>query len=302
MSKEENINEPEREPDLREYSGESGVSLKLMNIGLWVADHRRRIFKGVIIFMISLSVFFFIYSGYGYVKYYLAGDPNANQINNNLVIPRVETIDLEAGQMKVLSSNGHTDLLVEVFNANDKYTASFNYCFKQTGADIFCGEAFIFPGEKKFVMALAQEVTGSRSELSFVIVDTTWRRLDAHLIPNWTYFFNQRLDFAVMDVSFESGTASGLSDKLNLNTLDFSIKNQTAYGYYEAPLNIFLYSGTEVVAVNHYLLNNFLPGETRSVKMSWPGSFGSVNRTDVIPDINIMDDTVYLKYQGSAVQ
>ncbi len=104
-----------------------------------------------------------------------------------------------------------------------------------------------------------------------------------------------------MDLNFSAGSVSGLSDKVNLNTLDFSVKNQTPFGYYEAPLNIFLYSGSEIVAVNRYILNNFLPGETRFVKMSWPGNFGSANRTDVVPDINIIDDGVYLKYQGSGV-
>ncbi len=173
MSKGENVNDRERESDLKEYNGESDISLKMMNIGLWVADHRRRIFKGIIIFMIVLIAFFFIYSGYNYVVYLLAGDPNANQIDNNLQIPRVKTIDLATEQVKVLDNDGHFDLIAGVTNANDKYSAIFNYCFKQAATDINCGQAFIFPGEKKYVMALAQSFAGSRSELSFVIVDTS---------------------------------------------------------------------------------------------------------------------------------
>ncbi len=301
MSKEENLNGQNKDIDLKNYNDEADVSLKRMNFGLWVAEHRRRIIKIVIIFLISLSAFFFIYSSYSYIVYFISGDPNSELINNNLSFAsRQVTSDLETAALQVFDLDGHSDLAIQVTNPNDKFMANFSYCFKQGDKDLACGKSFILPSEKKNILALAQAFSGSRSELSFSISDIFWRRIDAHQIPNWADFLGQRLDFAFSDMNFASAAASGLSDKVNLSTFDFSVKNQTAYGYYEAPLNIFLYSGSEIVGVNRYILQNFLPGETRSVKIIWPGRFNSVNRTEVIPDINIMDDNVYLKYQGAS--
>lgn len=301
MSKEENLNSQNKDIDLKNYSNESGVSLKRMNFGLWIAEHRRRIIKTVIISLILLSAFFFIYSSYSYIVYFISGDPNAELINNNLSFAaRQVTSDLQTAPPQVFDNDGHSDLAIQVTNPNSKFMANFSYCFKQGDQDIACGRSFILPSENKNILALARDFSGSRSELSFHISDIFWRRIDAHQIPDWAVFFSQRLDFAFSDMKFASAAMSGLSDKVNLSTFDFSIKNQTAYGYYEAPLNIFLYSGSEIVAVNRYILQNFLPGETRSVKISWPGRFNAVNRTEVIPDINIMDDSVYLKYQGTS--
>jgi len=302
MSKDENLYNQNKEIDLKNYNDGAGVSLKRMNFGLWVSEHRRRIIKLFIIFLILLSAFFFIYSSYNYIVYFISGDPNSQLINNNLSLSTGKiTSDLETAPLQVFDNGDHSDLAVQVSNPNEKFMASFNYCFKSGNKDISCGLGFIFPNEKKYILALASEFSGSRSELSFNISDIFWRRIDAHQIPSWTDFYSQRLDFAIFDLNFASASASGLSDKINLNTLDFSVKNQTAYGYYEAPLNIFLYSGSEIVAVNRYLIKNFLPGETRNVKISWPGNFSAVNRTEIVPDVNIMEDKVYLKYQGVSV-
>lgn len=299
MPKKENLDGRNKDIDLKNYNDKAGVSLKRMNFGLWVAEHRRRLIKIFIVFLILLSAFFFIYSSYYFIVYLTSGDPNAQLLNNNLSFStRQEVSGLEVSPLQVFDNDGQPDLAVQVVNPNEKFMANFSYCFKLGDKDVACGQDFILPAEKKYILALASEFSGSRSELSFSISDIFWRRLDAHQIPNWADFYSQRLDFAISDLNFTAAALSGLSDKVNLNTLDFSIKNQTAYGYYEAPLNIFLYSGSGLVAVNRYRLQNFLAGETRTVKISWPGRFDAVNRTEVAPDINIMDNNVYLKYQG----
>jgi len=306
MSKEENLNGSSqgadlknKDIDLKNYDDQSGLSVKSMNFGLWIAEHRRRIIKAIIVILILLSAFFFIYSSYNYIVYFISGDPNSQLINDNLSFAtRQVTNNLEIGSLQAFDTDGHSDLLVKVSNPNEKFMATFSYCFKLAETEMNCGQSFILPNDSKYILALAQEINGSRSELSFSVSNTFWRRIDAHQIPDWGNFYNTHLDFAVSDLNFASAANSGLSDKVNLSNLGFTIKNQTAYGYYEVPLDIFLYNGSEVVAVNRYLLTNFLAGDTRDVNISWPGSFNSVNRTEVTPDLNIMDDSVYLKYQG----
>ena len=301
MSKKENLDGRNKDIDLKNYNDKAGVGLKRMNFGLWVAEHRRRMIKIFIIFLILLSAFFFIYSSYYFVVYLTSGDPNAQLLNDNLSFSARQAPGvLEISPLQIFSGDGQADLAIQITNPNEKFLANFSYCFKLGDKDVACGQDFILPAEKKHILALASEFSGSRSEVSFSISDIFWRRIDAHQIPSWTDFYSQRLDFAISDLNFTTAALSGLSDKVNLNTLDFSVKNQTAYSYYEAPLNIFLYSGSDLIAVNRYRLQSFLSGETRAVKISWPGRFDAVNRTEVAPDINIMDNNVYLKYQGTS--
>jgi hypothetical protein len=296
MSKNANL-DPDQ--DLKDYRDPSGVSLREMNFGLWLAEHRRRITKIIIAFLLALSAFFFIFSSYNYIIYFLSDDPNKQLANeNNLLSPRNVASNPEAEQLQIFRSNGNYDLAVKINNPNEKFLVTFKYCFSVADKGLACGDDFILPKESKYVLALGQTLSDEQTGVAFKITDIAWQRIDAHQIPNWGDFFLSRLNFSIADLNFLSATNSGLSKKVNLNTLEFTIKNETSYGYYKAPLNILFYSGSELVGVNRYFLYDFLSGEERPIKISWPGDLNAVNRTEVVPDINIIDEGVYLKYQG----
>jgi hypothetical protein len=152
------------------------------------------------------------------------------------------------------------------------------------------------PGESKYILAIGQTFSGDVSTLSFTTSAIFWQRIDGHKIPDWSTYATSRLNFGISDLNFAAAADSGLSNKLDLNSLSFAIKNSTAYSYYEAPLNILLFNGSTLVGVNRYLLENFLTGQSRNIKITWPGNLESVTQTQVVPDINIMDSTVYLPY------
>lgn len=285
--------------DLNNYRDSSGVSLRSMDFGLWFAENRKKFIKMTIIFLIVLSAFFFIYSSYNYIIYFISGDPNAQITDaNSPISPRKITSDLEISPLQSFSSGGHYDLAAKLKNPNDKFMASFQYCFSQNGKNLACGENFILPKEEKYVLSLAQDLSDGSGGLSFQISNVFWRRIDAHKIPEWSAFLTNHLDFPVTGLNFYSAAQSGLSDKVNLNTVEFSINNKTPYSYYEVPLDILLFNGSDLVGVQKSIMENYLTGETRAIKLSWAGDLPSVTRTEVKPDINILDDNVYLKYQG----
>lgn len=300
MAKEENLN---KGIDLKNYDDSTDVSLREMNFGLWLAEHRHKFLKILTGALIALCLFFFIYSSYNIIIYFISGDSSDQlAVGEVPTSPRQLTTDLVIAPLNIFSSGERYDLANRLENPNDKFMANFKYCFTFAGNDLVCGEDFILPNEKKYVLALGRELNGSQSEASFRIFDLFWRRIDAHQIPDWNTFVSSHLNFPVSAVSFSSGITNTLSEKINLNNLAFSLKNQTPYGYYEVPLNILLFSGEELVGVNRYLLQNFSAGDDRPIKISWPGSLSAVNRTEIMPDINIMDDQVYLKYQGEIVK
>ena len=122
--------------------------------------------------------------------------------------------------------------------------------------------------------------------------------MDKHEIPDWQNFYENHLDIVISETSFKSAQQSGLSEKLNLNQLDFTAENKTAYNYWQVDFDILLYSGNQIVSINRYSLADLMSGEKRLVQASWPGKFGRIDQIKIIPDINIMNNDVYIEYQG----
>ena len=286
--------------NLETYKDSTGVSLNDMNIGLWLSENRQKFLKILTIFLIVVCAALFIYSSYNYIIYFLAGDPNQQWSEDSSVFsPRKVTENLEVSPLQVFASGENHDLAVKLKNPNEKFMANFEYCFSQSDQDISCGNAFILPKEEKYLLILGQAIGGSVSELSFSISNIFWQRIDSHKIPDWDSFSFDRLNLLISGVSFTPGDNSGLSGKVKLNALEFSVKNQTAYGYYEVPLNILLFNGSNLIGVNSYLIPNFMSGEQREIRINWAGNLNGVNRIEIAPNLNIMNDNVYLKYQGA---
>lgn len=290
MDKDKNFEENR----LRSYDDPSGVSWREMHFGLWVAEHRRLITRAVTVFLILISAFFFIYSTYAYIIYFMRG-PIDNQPENQVVSPRnvVDNPVLEA--VKVLSRGDDYDLAVKITNPNDNFWADFSYCFYQGGNQIGCDKSFLLPAEEKQIMLLGSKITSSAG-VTFKIEDIFWSRLNRREIPDWPLFLAERTDFVVSNVEFLNANKSGLSELVKFNTLEFSIYNHSAYNYFEAPLEILFYSGSQLVGVERHLINNFMAGETRKVKISWPGDIGNVDDIKITPRIHILKSDVYLRY------
>lgn len=279
---------------LRSYKDPSGVSWREMNFGLWIAEHRRLITRVITVFLILLSAFFFIYSTYAYIIYFVRG-PIDNQVENQVLSPRKVVDDLILEPVRALARGGDYDLVLKINNPNDNFWADFRYCFYQDETQLECNNSFILPSEEKYVMLLASKITSSTG-VSFKIEDIFWSRVNRRAIPDWPLFLAERIDFVVSDIQFLNASRSGLSELVKFNTLEFSIYNHSAYNYFEAPLEILLYSGSQLVGVEWHLVNNFMAGETRAVKISWPGDIGNVDDVKITPRIHVIKDDVYLKY------
>jgi hypothetical protein len=102
----------------------------------------------------------------------------------------------------------------------------------------------------------------------------------------------------VQNTKFTNGVESGLSEKVSLSKLDFKISNNSACGYKSVPLTIVLKSQGQILAVNRYIINNFRSGEEKNIQLTWPGKLSNVNEVEILPDLNILDDLIYLKYSS----
>lgn len=296
-------NKNNQEIDLNKYKDFDGLSIKKMNFGLWLAENRENITKFFTIFLIVLSAGFFIYSSYSFFRYFASAPQNSLFDQSvELISPRNVVQEIEIGSPQVFVSNSKYDLAVNLNNPNSRFSAILDYCFSQNETNISCGQNFILPGEEKYILALGQNLNEGQSQIIFKITNIRWERIDMHTIPDWSIYSSTRLNLSFENIHFSPPSESGLSEKINLNALYFEVLNNSSFGYYELPLNILIFNGSELVAVNRYSLKNFLANEKRSVNLSWPGDFRNVTQIDIRPELNILEEAVFLKYQGAPVK
>jgi hypothetical protein len=285
--------------NLKKYHDLGGLTISKMNIGLWFSEKRKSLTRALTIFLIVISAFFFVYSTYNYVLYFLSGAVD-NQAESQVTSPRNVVTEMAVAPTEIFKNNDNYDLAALLKNPNDSFSAEFDYCFTQGETEIYCNHSFVLPSEQKYALALGVKLDSVAVSPGFKIKDIFWSRVNKRIIPDWQAYHNARLNFTISDITYLSASRSGLSENLKLNSLSFKAVNNSPYSYYEVPFDILLYSGSRLVGITRSVASNFLAGETRDLKLSWAGDQGSVSRVEITPRININDQDVYLKYQGSS--
>lgn len=304
-----NENEEQNIPvDINRYQDSFTPSAKKLDLGLWLIERGKYLRAGLIIFLIILAVMAWSRTIYGFA-YYITKGMNEDEILVREMVA-VQTIghdyilslsanDLVYSPVQVLRANGDKyDFVGQIENPNSGYSASFNYCFFEQNQEIECDESFVFPGETKNLLSLAKPFNYIPRDVNFIIKDIIWRRINNRQFPDWKNYRDGHLNIVIEGAEFKPSQASGLSEKLNLNTLKFTATNKTPFNYWEVSLTILLYSGNAIAGVNKYILTEFMSGEKQTVEMSWLGNLSGVDNIKIIPEVNILDNNVYIKYEG----
>lgn len=291
--------------DLNRYQDLSGLSAKKLNIGLWIVSHRRQFILLVTGFLVTISAIFYGYSLYNYIDYlFFSGKAERLAVEQMATVSPVDEEQriknaakkLEEFAPQVFLNNAKYDFLAQVKNSNTNFFADINYCFTDGANELACGSTFILPDETKYVAVFSADLKYRPVDVGIVIKSVNWQRLDLHKYTDWKNFAVSHLNFVVENAAFKTSDVSGLSEKIGLDILEFDIINKTAYNYWEVPVNIILFSGGTPVAINHYVLNEFISGTKKSVRISWPDSVPKPDQISVIPNLNIADESIFMKY------
>jgi hypothetical protein len=291
---------------LDRYSDTEGLSTRQLNIGLWYVRNKKKFFVILIILLILTAVGTIGYSLYQFSSYLIVGIPQDQQTYldltsaTSLVTNKVNVgNNISYSEVKMLPNQNNTmDLVAAVTNSSPSLSVRLKYYFVVDDKKIGEAEDFILPSDTKYLMSLNQAITSS-SLVNLVIEQTSFIRLDRHKVSDWNTYRSDRFNFLIENAKFTSGTDSGLSEKISLGQLDFKITNNSAFSYKTVPLAILLKSQGQIMAVNRYIINNFRSGEAKVIQLSWPGRVSSINEVEILPDINILDDTIYLNYSAS---
>jgi len=290
---------------LRNYRDVEGLSTRRLDFGLWYIRNRKKFFIALVVILALTAAGTVGYSLYQFSAYLLVGINQDKQ--NDLDLTSSASLltnkvnigsNISYSETRVLvGHDGKYDIVAAVTNANDRLAVRLDYGFEVNGQKLGSTQDFVLPGQTKYLMALSQNIAAG-SSANLAIDQTTFIRLDRHKISDWEQYRLERLNFTVENAKFTPSVDSGLSEKISLGQLDFKITNNSAYGYKVVPLAILLKSQGAIVAVNRYIINNFRSGEVKTIQLSWPGRLPAINEVEVLPDIDILDDNVFLKYSS----
>ena len=301
-------NEKPKTVDIKRYKDIGGLTLRRLDWGLWYVEHKKILQRILIGFLILVSGASWSYTIYGFAYYYTRGIAEdelmakqiieAGHLNHEAILMSMPK-DLVYDQTKILKANeDRYDFYARVMNPNDRHSVLIEYYFLTSTGETEHAKEFILPGETKYFLSLSNELESRPVNAQLRLADVNWNRIDRHEISDWELFKDKRIDFTINDAQFVPANQSGLSDKINLNHLEFTAKNNSAYNYWNVDFVILLYSGPNVVGINKYSIEEFMSGEEREAAMSWPGVIGRVSKVEIIPEVDITRSDIYIKHEG----
>lgn len=293
---------PKKKMNIKKYEEISAdeIPMKKLSLGLWWVKNRLKLRAILIIFLTIISVISWGYTFYYFGDYLFFGMKEDQGMFGELSRTKVlfsedlRAKDLSVSGVGVIKTEEKYDLYAKIVNPNRRHWGIFHYCFLVSGEKVECGNGFIFPEESKYILALSQEFNRQPMAIRLEVKNLLWKRTNLHKIPDWKKFKDARLAIDITDAIFTPAETSGLSEKLNLNTLKFKATNNTAFSYWEVPLTILLYRGNRIVGINQYTLKKFISNDLMEVKITWLGILSGVSEIEIIPDINIMDEGIYM--------
>lgn len=293
---------------VKEYKDVEGLTTRKLEFGLWFVEHRAFFKKVIIGLLVAVSAVSWSYTIYGLAYYIIYGMKEdellAQQIMQTSIIDHDYLVQIGAKDLifypvNILASpGGKYDLAVRVQNINERWQAEFDYYFLVNGEQVGRSHGFVLPDDEKYLMALLEKFNFKPTGVQLVIENLGWQRINRHKIPDWQDYQDSRLNIVIEDAKFIPASRSNLSDKISLNQVNFKAINKTAYNYWQVDFQVILIRGMDVVGINKVGLSKLMSGQERLIEIRWPGNIGRVSSIEVKPELNILKDDIYIRYEG----
>lgn len=277
------------------------LSDKELERGYWYVTHKEQLKKLLILCLIILNIFLIGFSVWGFFKEFVLYRQNYLTIMNELPKDLVDYStyrrrntpqDLQFIGINVLSSGKQKyDIVAKIRNINDRWAQTFDYYFIYANGQTERKKGFILPSETKFIYQLGVYSNKIITQPRIVLENQQWQR-----ILNYQEFAKNRLKIEIPPekVKYIPARRSEISNKLGVAQTTFVVKNNTPYNYWNVGILVLLYRGTSLKAVNFTSIEKFLSKTERKVTINWFQDLPQVNKVDIIPEVNILDNSVYM--------
>ncbi len=211
---------------------------------------------------------------------------NYAKINQNLA-PQALSVDATTA---FASGVGKYDIISQLANPNPRFLVKFDYYFTVDGQNTPVQSGFLLPRQSSVVgfFGYTQSVP---TDTQLVLRNFVWERISTHKILNLANWQASRLDFVVADFTFvppESVEAASAA------AVQFTLTNNTPYGYKTAHFYAGLYRNDGLVGVIPFQVDNFSSLEARPIDLRSFADNLSVDEVRVFPAVNLFDQNVYL--------
>ena len=251
--------------------------------------------------LIVLIVLLYGYSAWGLLDAFVISYPRESLITQGIATNQQLLAGLENDRPQSVqvsdatvftNSDGRVDMMSEVDNPNTQWWAEFNYRFNLGGEDAPLRSGYVLPGGSQVITQLGYTPQTAGSKQATVTVDNVrWHRLDPSVTAvGYDNYKNDRLNLAINNLQY---TTLKLGTK-TVGQTTFTLVNNSAFGFWEVDLVVRLIRGDQPEAVTQIAETDLSPNETRNIQITWTDNPPSVQRTEVIPQVNILDPTAFL--------
>lgn len=274
-----------------------------LQISYWYVTHKLQLRRALVIFLIILSAGFYSYSIYKAVDILIIQGPSfqrdLNFLTTNLVdysyyrqANKPDNIQI-AEFSAVGGHEGKYDFVAKLKNPNSDFTARQVLVQLLAGGQVVAEKTtFVYPNEEKYVGIFGQQIAGGGNPVIKIA------RIDWFRVNKFEELSQPKLRFEISEIEFKSARDSGVRGDLPVSTLDFKIKNDTAYNYWRVGVYMVLFGADRIVGANYMALDQFLAGETRELQMRWYESLPSVTRVEILPEVDILNPDSFMPVQS----
>lgn len=263
----------------------SGLSDWQLKLSYFYVSNKLLLRKILIVCLIALNCWLWGYSIYGLAIWALDYNRLKVQTQNLLfsssdTLPILEALKPQPLALSDIESFAGTgdryDLVAQAVNPNGNWSAQFEYAFIDDKASTTYFSAFALPGQKKILMDLGRASSNVRLEIR----NLTWQKVTDY---SELKFYRER--FTVEDDQFFPATKIGDPSRLK-----FTLKNESPFGYWEAGIAIFLYSGGQAAGVNYLSIPQLKSGLSREVEINWLKPLPTIDSLEIIPEIDYLNE------------
>ena len=188
------------------------------------------------------------------------------------------------------------DLYASITNPNTDWFARFDYHFESSAGATEVQRGYVLPGREYHIAELSQVSERGRPGRAEMIVEhVEWERVKGVPGGDVADWINTHEDIVVSNVNHGAVTTIGSRDVVQTS---FTLKNQTAYSYWDLDLILLLRVGRTIVGVNRVRLPYLDSGESLDQSISWFWSPSSGATPEIIPQIDFLNPDVYKAQEG----
>ncbi len=274
-----------------------------LKFGYWFITHKAGLQKMGIGMLIAFIVLTFGYAIFGLGRFYIfqyseyqqalatAGVDFVNVLGLK-EINKIQPIEVVSRHV-IPSGQGKIDIAVRVRNPNVKWgLRGVDYQFSIGSTFYEAQRGFLLPGEEKYFVALNVEGVSTGTPQVFFEEFDWWR------VTKFEEWGPARTNFVIDEKKFVPARQTELSGQLPISELQANLTNATAYNYDEVTVQFTLLSGNRLVAINQIKLRDLTSSEKRPIVARWSSQLSSISTTEIIPSVNILDESVYADFKG----